>query len=157
MHAVPWLWRLHAVHHSIEELDWLAGARAHPLDQTFAKAGLAPIFLLGFSGEAIGAFMLLYAWQSVFLHSNVKLKFGPGLRWLVASPEFHHWHHSKDRESRDKNFAGQLPLLDVIFGTASMPTGRRPTSFGIDEPMHQNYLSQLRAPVPLDNRDRKRG
>ena len=24
-HRVPWLWRFHAIHHSIEELDWLAG------------------------------------------------------------------------------------------------------------------------------------
>jgi sterol desaturase/sphingolipid hydroxylase (fatty acid hydroxylase superfamily) len=146
MHAIPCLWRLHAVHHSIEDLDWLAGSRAHPLDQTFAKGGLPLVFLLGFSGDAIGAFVLLYAWQSVFLHSNVRLRFGPGLRWLLASPEFHHWHHSKDRATRDKNFAGQLPILDVIFRTAHMPIGRRPTSFGNDEPMHQNYLAQLALP-----------
>jgi hypothetical protein len=147
MHAVPCLWRLHAIHHSIEELDWLAGFRAHPLDQSLVKcAGALPVFLLGFSGNAIGAYFLLYAWQSVFLHSNVKIRFGPGLRWLLASPEFHHWHHSKDGALRDKNFAGQLPFLDAIFGTAYMPKGRRPTSFGIVEPMRQHYLLQLAMP-----------
>ena len=36
-HAVPWLWRFHAVHHSIEELDWLAAFRIHPLDQILTK------------------------------------------------------------------------------------------------------------------------
>jgi sterol desaturase/sphingolipid hydroxylase (fatty acid hydroxylase superfamily) len=147
MHAVPCLWRLHAIHHSIEELDWLAGFRAHPLDQSLVKcAGALPVFLLGFSGNAIGAYFLLYAWQSVFLHSNVKIRFGPGLRWLLASPEFHHWHHSKDCALRDKNFAGQLPFLDAIFGTAYMPKELRPTSFGVVEPMRQHYLLQLAMP-----------
>ena len=147
MHAVPCLWRLHAIHHSIEELDWLAGFRAHPLDQSIVKsASVVPVFLLGFSSNAIGAYFLLYAWQSVFLHSNVKIRFGPGLRWLLATPEFHHWHHTKDGAIRDKNFAGQLPFLDAIFGTAYMPKGCRPTSFGIVEPMRQHYLSQFGLP-----------
>ena len=154
MHAVPCLWRLHAVHHSIEELDWLAGFRVHPLDQSIVKsASVVPVFLLGFSSNAIGAYFLLYAWQSVFLHSNVKIRFGPGLRWLLATPEFHHWHHSKDCALRDKNFAGQLPFLDAIFRTAYMPKGRRPTSFGIVEPMRQHYLLQLAMPFhPTETR-----
>jgi membrane-associated phospholipid phosphatase len=147
MHAVPCLWRLHAIHHSIEDMDWLAGFRAHPLDQSVVKcAGVVPVFLLGFSGNAIGAYFLLYAWQSVFLHSNVRIRFGPGLRWLLASPEFHHWHHSKDYAIRNKNFAGQLPFIDAIFGSAYMPKGRRPTSFGIVEPMRQHCLLQLAMP-----------
>jgi sterol desaturase/sphingolipid hydroxylase (fatty acid hydroxylase superfamily) len=142
-HTIPWLWKFHSVHHSIEELDWLAGARVHPIDQIITKGiSLLPIFALGFSEAVIGAVLLLYAWQSVFIHSNVKIKFGP-LRWLLASPEFHHWHHSKDREARDRNFAGQLPLLDVLFGTLHMPSGLRPAAYGIDTPMPQNYLLQL--------------
>ena len=145
-HVVPWLWKFHAVHHSIEELDWLAGARVHPVDQIVTKGvSLLPVFALGFSDVVIGAYMLLYAWQSVLIHSNVRIKFGP-LRWVLASPEFHHWHHSKDREVRDRNFAGQLPLLDVLFGTLHMPAGQRPESFGIDTPMQQNYLKQLAYP-----------
>ena len=145
-HVVPWLWKFHAVHHSIEELDWLAGARVHPVDQIITKGvSLLPVFALGFSDVVIGAYMLLYAWQSVLIHSNVRIKFGP-LRWVLASPEFHHWHHSKDRETRDRNFAGQLPLIDVLFGTLHMPAGQRPKSFGIDTPMQQNYLKQLAYP-----------
>jgi sterol desaturase/sphingolipid hydroxylase (fatty acid hydroxylase superfamily) len=37
-HGVPWLWRFHAIHHSIQELDWLAGVRVHVLDQLGTKA-----------------------------------------------------------------------------------------------------------------------
>jgi sterol desaturase/sphingolipid hydroxylase (fatty acid hydroxylase superfamily) len=145
-HAVPWLWRFHAIHHSIEELDWLAAARVHPLDQIVTKGfSLLPVFTLGFSDVAIGVYMILYGWQSVLIHSNVRINFGP-LRWLLASPEFHHWHHSRDREARDKNFAGQLPLLDLLFGTSYMPPGRMPSKYGLDQPVPATYPAQLLYP-----------
>jgi sterol desaturase/sphingolipid hydroxylase (fatty acid hydroxylase superfamily) len=145
-HAVPWLWRFHAIHHSIEELDWLAATRVHPLDQIVTKGfSLLPIFALGFSDAAIGAYMILYGWQSVLIHSNVRINFGP-LRWLLSSPEFHHWHHSRDPEARDKNFAGQLPLLDVLFGTLHMPRGRMPSKYGLDQPIPATYPAQLLHP-----------
>lgn len=31
-HAVPALWRIHAVHHSSETMDWLAGPRLHLIE-----------------------------------------------------------------------------------------------------------------------------
>jgi sterol desaturase/sphingolipid hydroxylase (fatty acid hydroxylase superfamily) len=145
-HAVPWLWRFHAVHHSIEELDWLAAARVHPVDQILTKGvSLIPVFALGFSEWAIGVYALLYQWQSVLIHSNVRIGFGP-LRWLVASPEFHHWHHSNDANVRDKNFAGQLSFLDALFGSLHMPRGQAPTTYGLDRPMPQRYPHQLLHP-----------
>ena len=54
-HAFPWLWKFHAVHHSIEELDWLAAARVHPVDQIITKGvSFLPVFALGFSDWVIG-------------------------------------------------------------------------------------------------------
>jgi sterol desaturase/sphingolipid hydroxylase (fatty acid hydroxylase superfamily) len=142
-HAVPWLWRFHAIHHSSEELDWLATWRVHPLDQIVTRGfSLLPVFTLGFSDVAIGAYMMLYGWQSVLLHSNVRINFGP-LRWLLASPEFHHWHHSKDGAARDKNFAATLPLLDVLFGTLHMPRGQMPSKYGLDQSIPATYPAQL--------------
>jgi sterol desaturase/sphingolipid hydroxylase (fatty acid hydroxylase superfamily) len=145
-HAIPLLWRFHQVHHSIEELDWLAAARVHPVDQIATKGiSLLPVFALGFSEAAIAAFALLYQWQSILLHSNISVGFGP-LRWLIASPDFHHWHHSKEVAARDKNFAGQLSLLDVLFGTAHMPRGQVPSQYGIDERLPPTYVTQLLHP-----------
>src|SRR5262245_33058700 len=145
-HAIPLLWRFHQIHHSIEELDWLAGARVHPVDQIATKGvSLLPVFTLGFSEAAIAVFALLYQWQSILLHSNISIGFGP-LRWLIASPHFHHWHHSKEVAARDKNFAGQLSLLDVLFGTAHMPRGQVPSQYGIDERLPSTYVKQLLHP-----------
>jgi sterol desaturase/sphingolipid hydroxylase (fatty acid hydroxylase superfamily) len=90
-------------------------------------------------------FRPLYYWQSVLIHSNVRLRFGP-LRFLLASPEFHHWHHSNDREARDKNFAGQLPFLDALFGSLHMPRGQMPRTYGMDQPMPDRYVPQLLYP-----------
>ena len=149
-HAVPWLWRFHAIHHSIEELDWLAATRVHPVDQILTKGvSLVPLVALGFSEWAIGVYALLYQWQSVLIHANLRIGFGP-LRWLFASPEFHHWHHSNDREARDKNFAGQLSFLDALFGSLHLPRGQVPTTYGLDQPMPQRYLPQLIYPFVGD-------
>ena len=142
-HAFPWLWKFHSIHHSIEELDWLAAARVHPFDQILTKgASLLPVFAFGFSDSVVIAYMGLYAWQSILVHSNVRLRLGP-LRWVFASPEFHHWHHSKDREAFNRNFAAQLPVLDALFGTLHLPRGQAPKSYGLDEPVPTAYLSQM--------------
>lgn len=145
-HSFPVLWRFHAVHHSIEEMDWLAAARVHPIDQIITKsASLLPCFALGFSEWAIGAFAIAYHWHSLLLHSNVRFGFGP-LKWLIASPQFHHWHHARDREAWDRNFAGQLALWDFVFGTAHLPDGRRPKAFGVADPVPSGYAAQLLHP-----------
>jgi sterol desaturase/sphingolipid hydroxylase (fatty acid hydroxylase superfamily) len=145
-HALPTLWRFHAVHHSIEEMDWLAAARVHPIDQIITKSvSLLPCFALGFSEWAIGAFAILYHWHSLLLHSNLRLGFGP-LRWLIASPDFHHWHHAREREAWDRNFAGQLSLWDFVFGTAHLPEGRQAQSFGVGDPVPPGYAAQLLHP-----------
>jgi sterol desaturase/sphingolipid hydroxylase (fatty acid hydroxylase superfamily) len=149
-HAVPWLWKFHAIHHSIEELDWLAAARVHPVDQILTKgSSFVLVFALGFSEWAIGVYVLLYHWQSFLIHANVRIGFGP-LRFLFASPEFHHWHHSSDREARDKNFSGQLSFLDALFGTLHMPRGQLPKAYGLDRPIPQRYAFQLLYPFFFD-------
>jgi sterol desaturase/sphingolipid hydroxylase (fatty acid hydroxylase superfamily) len=145
-HSVPALWRIHQIHHSIEEMDWLAAARVHPVDQILTKgASLLPCFALGFSEWAIIVFALVYHWHSMLLHSNVRLGFGP-LNRLIASPDFHRWHHCRDREAWDRNFAGQLSLWDYIFGTAYLPKGRQAERFGIGEVLPETYPAQLLHP-----------
>jgi sterol desaturase/sphingolipid hydroxylase (fatty acid hydroxylase superfamily) len=145
-HAVPFLWKFHAVHHSIEEMDWLAAHRVHPLDQIATKTvSYLPVFLLGFSSDAIVIFALIYQWQSLIIHSNSRISLGP-LKWLLATPQFHHWHHANEIQAFDKNFAGQLPLLDKIFGTLFLPPNM-PARYGIDEPVPVLYHQQLAYPL----------
>lgn len=142
-HAVPWLWRFHEVHHSSEHLDWLATYRVHPVDQIVNSALiLAPSALLGLGPGPILAYSLIYRVHAVLLHSNVRIGFGP-LRWIVASPIFHHWHHADQPEAYDRNFGGQLVLFDWLFGTLNMPGKDRPARYGLTPPIPDTYVGQL--------------
>jgi sterol desaturase/sphingolipid hydroxylase (fatty acid hydroxylase superfamily) len=146
LHASPFLWRIHVVHHSVENLDWLAAAHQHPLDLIFMKGiSLFPILAFGFSTEAIGTYLLLLYWQSFLSHANVRISFGP-LRYVFVSPEFHHWHHSSEREARDRNFAAHFAFIDFIFGSFHLPKGQRAQAFGVDHPMPRGYLRLLAYP-----------
>jgi sterol desaturase/sphingolipid hydroxylase (fatty acid hydroxylase superfamily) len=81
---------------------------------------------------------------AIFQHANVRLRF-PVLRWVINTPEWHHWHHAIDDEARDKNFG--LPLVDKVFGTAYLPKEKRPVGFGIHDPVPQvGYLKHLAYP-----------
>lgn len=141
-HGGRW-WPFHAVHHSSEELDWLGSLRVHPVNDLLIKLAQAtPILLLGFNPLVTLSTAPVLTFYAIFLHANLNWDFGP-LRAVVASPVFHRWHHSREREAWDKNFAGLLPLWDLLFGTYYMPRGRFPENFGIHEPMPSGYLGQL--------------
>ena len=144
-HTVPFLWRFHAVHHSIELMDWAAAGRLHPLDQAFTQAfTVMPLVILGYGGGTFAGVAVFVTLLAIFQHANVRLRF-PGLRWVINTPEWHHWHHAVDAEARDKNFG--LPIVDRMFGTAYMPEHRRPSGFGIPDPVPQTgYLSHLAYP-----------
>src|SRR5262249_38555293 len=103
-HRVPFLWRIHAVHHSSERLDWLAAPRVHVLDEQIGRAlGFLVLRLVGFTPTMVGGAGLVFVLWAIFLHSNVRLTF-PRLGRFIATPQFHHWHHSNDPQARDKNF-----------------------------------------------------
>jgi len=146
-HAVPWLWRFHAIHHSVETMDWLAGSRLHLVDAVVTRAlAFVPLYVLGFGDAAIFTYVALVSLHATFIHANVRFEFGP-LAWVLATPRFHHWHHGAEREAIDRNFAVHLPIIDVIFGTAHLPRGRWPASYGLsNETVPDGYVRQLIEP-----------
>ena len=130
-HEVPWLWRLHAVHHSVKSMDWLAGSRQHILEVIITRTlVLGPIFVLGFSKPVIDAYILVVGFQAVFNHANVSVRLGP-LRHLIVTPNFHHWHHAQDAEAIDKNYAAHFAFIDHLFGTAVKSDRAWPERYGV--------------------------
>jgi len=145
-HSVPWLWSFHAIHHSSEELDWLSAVRVHPVDLVVTKAlSILPLVVVGFSTPALAAYGAIFYWHAFFVHSNVRVPAGPW-RWFVATPSFHHWHHSDQPETFNKNFAAQLPILDKLFGTLYLPSSGAPARYGVREPVPHTYLAQFAYP-----------
>jgi sterol desaturase/sphingolipid hydroxylase (fatty acid hydroxylase superfamily) len=153
-HELPWLWRFHRVHHSSPTLDWLAPNRRHPVDLVGSRLAVGlPLLALGFTVPTIAAHYAVKRAQGLFVHANIKVSLGP-LRWLIASPEFHHWHHVDDPALYHNNFAGQLPLVDWVFGTLHMPKGQWPERYGVDGDMPETYLAQLAVPFRRSDRSR---
>lgn len=145
VHAVPWLWRFHEVHHSSEQLDWLATYRVHPVDQIFNSTVIAvPAIALGFSATPLILYAAIYRWHSTWLHSNVGIAVGP-LGKVFATPRFHHWHHADEQQAYDRNFGGQLVIWDLLFGTAYQ-ADRLPRLYGVGGAVAPNYVDQLAAP-----------
>ncbi len=154
MHAVPMLWRFHAIHHAAEEMDFLVDTRAHPVDLFISRAaGLLPLYLLGLgqpTGQSVDLVPVLVAlvgsFWGFFVHANLAWRFG-WLEWAIATPAFHHWHHTNDGPATiDKNFASMLPWLDWVFGTFHLPKAAFPSAYGIDSPMPAGFWNQMLFP-----------
>lgn len=148
-HQLPLLWRFHSVHHSNTELDWLAAHRQHPLEAIWllAVANL-PVLLLGFPFESMLIVVLIQKLYTAFLHANVRLGYGR-LSTVLASPQFHHWHHDAAAGAGGVpacNFSSALPIFDRIWGSYRLPA-EFPQRYGIDEPVADDYPRQLIHPL----------
>jgi sterol desaturase/sphingolipid hydroxylase (fatty acid hydroxylase superfamily) len=151
-HEIPFLWRFHAVHHSAEEMDWLVSSRTHPVDIVFTRlCGFIPMYVLGLSRPLAGSVdavpivvMLIGSVWGFFVHANLKWRFGP-LEWLIATPGFHHWHHTYE-EPLNRNFAPMLPWVDWVFRTYYAPKGEWPARYGTSTAVSSDLRGQLLDP-----------
>ena len=139
-------WPVHAVHHSSREVDWLSATRFHPLNEIGAQVVYAaPLIACGLSPLAFVWLAPFTATYAVLLHANLRWSYGP-LTYLIASPIYHRWHHTSAAEGQNRNFAGFLPVWDLLFGTFYLPPGRAPEHFGTDDPVPDGFLRQLAHP-----------
>jgi sterol desaturase/sphingolipid hydroxylase (fatty acid hydroxylase superfamily) len=151
-HEIPFLWRFHAIHHSAEQMDFLVSSRAHPVDMVFTRlCGLIPLAVLGLSGPLnqsgstlAVAVLLVGALWSFFIHANLRWRFGP-LEWLIATPAFHHWHHTLAGPV-NRNYAPMLPWMDALFGTLHLPRKQWPAQYGTDTRVPSSLGAQLVQP-----------
>ena len=146
-HEVPFLWRIHAIHHSPAVMDWLSGSRLHFIEPLVTRAVvLVPIFLLGFPQDTIFAYVIFISVQSVLIHSNIKVNAG-WLRYVIVTPQFHHWHHASDEEAIDKNYTAHTPIFDLLFGTFHLPAKRWPVKYGTVKPIPGGMFGQFLYPL----------
>ena len=154
MHEVPWLWRIHAIHHSSHTLDTLAGSRIHIVETLITRVSIyAAFFALGLPFEAFLVYAALIAFQGSWIHANVRFAYG-WLEHIIVSPRFHHWHHASDAEAIDTNYAGTFPWIDRLFGTYHLPSDARwPRAYGVvKEDVPTTVLAQQRFPFRAPGR-----
>ena len=148
MHEVPWLWRLHAVHHSAPRLYWLNTTRSHPLEMAFRGViAMLPLAILGAGAELIALSGITNIVIGLFQHANVDIRLGP-LNHVFSAAPVHRWHHSRELREANRNYGDNFIFWDTVFGTRYMPDREPPTELGIEglDAFPRGFLAQLVAP-----------
>jgi sterol desaturase/sphingolipid hydroxylase (fatty acid hydroxylase superfamily) len=128
-------------------MDWMAGARMHFLEiLTLRGKTVIPMFVLGFSQEAMNTYIFEVYLYATFVHANLRWPF-PLIENVLVTPRFHHWHHGIEGEAVDVNFAVHFPLFDRLFGTYHLPKDRWPSGYGVQgHPVPKGYVAQFTYP-----------
>lgn len=119
-HHVPWLWRLHRVHHADPEMDATTGVRFHPVEIWLSMlVKIAFAVALGAPPEGILAFEIILNATSLFEHAAIRLppKLDRALGWVIVTPNLHRIHHSEREHETDSHYGFCLSLWDRLFGT----------------------------------------
>ncbi len=147
------LWRWHAVHHSIRDLN--AVNSYHHLSEALMSLLLysVPTSLIVTDAAAAVPLIGLVLWlHIVWIHSPTRASLGPLRAWFVDN-RYHRLHHSLEERHFDRNFGAFTTLWDRLFGTHCAPgPGEWPDVglAGLDEPgTVREWLRQpLRRPAP---------
>lgn len=123
-HRVEMLWRLHAVHHSQEEMSVLTSFRAHPLVHASFLITALPTFVLVANGTVPGLVFSAYACYAALGHANLRWDFGP-LGRILVSPAYHRLHHAACGPN-DVNLGNVLTVWDVLAHRAVFPARGAP-------------------------------
>jgi sterol desaturase/sphingolipid hydroxylase (fatty acid hydroxylase superfamily) len=150
-HIVKPLWKFHKIHHSIKSLDWLAGSRLHLLDIFIVRLSVfAMVTFLNLDPVAFNGYVIVLAFQTVFIHSNINFDIH-WLNYFIVLPKFHHWHHNDRPISYDKNFCVHFPVWDHLFRTFYLPK-EWPSEYGIEEDQYpDSYLGQFIYPFKSED------
>jgi sterol desaturase/sphingolipid hydroxylase (fatty acid hydroxylase superfamily) len=119
-HALPFLWRLHIVHHSDLDFDATTAMRFHPVEVLISVFfRIAVVAAMGIAPWTVLAFEVVVSCATLFNHSNVKIPPVTDLRvrTVVITPDFHRTHHSVEPEETNSNFGFFFTWWDKLFGT----------------------------------------
>ena len=129
----------------------MVNTRAHPVDMVFTRlCGLTLLYATGLASPldphpalVPALFLFIGSFWSFFIHANLRWRFGV-IEELVATPAFHHWHHTRD-DHKDRNYAAMLPFVDRLFGSFYLPPAW-PAQYGTSTPMPATLTGQLLEP-----------
>ena len=118
-HKIPFLWKLHSLHHSQTELNFFTDFRYHVLEYVVRHTVLIiPLLILKIDPPVIAAVAITQRWYSRFYHGNIRANLGP-LKYFLVTPQSHRIHHSIEPQHSDRNFGATFSIWDFLFGTAS--------------------------------------
>lgn len=151
-HKVPWLWRLHRVHHIDQDIDVTTGSRFHPIEIFFSLLiKFSIVMILGVPVEAVILFEVILNATAMFNHANIALPsvLDRYLRYVLVTPDMHRVHHSRIVSETNSNYGFNIPLWDRIFSSyIDQPQqGHKEMKIGVesfdDQPATQNVFKLL--------------
>lgn len=119
-HRVPWLWRLHRMHHSDTQFEASTAIRFHPVEIALSMAiKIACVLALGVPAVGVLLFEILLNATALFSHADVRLppRLERPLRWLLVTPDMHRIHHSVQPHETNSNYGFCLSCWDRLFGS----------------------------------------
>jgi len=134
-HTVRWLWATHAVHHSPEEMTFLAAVRLG-WTSLFSMGWLLylPLIFAGFDPRMVMLLIAADLHYQFFLHTEAISRLGP-LEWVLNTPAHHRVHHGSNEQYLDCNYGGVLIIFDRMFGTLRLENKDEPIRYGLVHPI----------------------
>jgi sterol desaturase/sphingolipid hydroxylase (fatty acid hydroxylase superfamily) len=141
------LWRLHAVHHSVDRLYFLNTSRFHPLEKGLQMClDSLPFLLMGVDASVLAGYYVAYSTNGFCQHCNVAVRYGV-LNYVVGSAETHRWHHSREPGEANANYGNTVIVWDLLFGTWFLPANRTVRDLGLhDRSFPKTFWAQMRVP-----------
>lgn len=151
-HEIKRLWPFHAVHHSVETMDWMAGSRSHIVSTIVERTMvMVSLYLIGVDKTVLDVYVTFAALQAIIIHCNMDVPWGP-LKYIFVTPQFHHWHHSSEEPAIDTNYAAHTTLFDRLFNTYHLPGNHWPAQYGTTKRLPRSFLAQFTYPFSGTNK-----
>ncbi|AGS38531.1 MAG: sterol desaturase/sphingolipid hydroxylase (fatty acid hydroxylase superfamily) [Cycloclasticus pugetii] len=152
-HAIPFLWRFHAVHHSDAAMDASSALRFHSVEIIFSSAlRLLVLPIIGLSVEQLLIYELIALPIILIHHSNVAVPatLDRLLRVIIVTPHVHWVHHSHLQNETDSNYASVLSIWDRVFASFCLRDDPQKIRFGLgdrfDQTRWDQFIGQLKQP-----------
>lgn len=112
-----WIWGIHTIHHSDDEMNWTTSHRIHVLEWILMATWFVIVMgWMSLPGWALGIAGFIHGVYNKYVHCQLGWTHGPLRKWLI-SPNYHRWHHADDPAAYNRNFGDMLAIWDRMFGT----------------------------------------
>lgn len=136
LHKVPWMWEVHKVHHSIEEMGFAGHLRYHWMENVIYRTlEYIPLAMIGFGIQDFFIVHIFTLAVGHLNHANIYLPLGP-LKYIFNSPQMHLWHHAEELPNdrmNGVNFGITLSIWDYMFGLNYIPKEDGTIKLGFDD------------------------
>jgi sterol desaturase/sphingolipid hydroxylase (fatty acid hydroxylase superfamily) len=148
-HRVPFMWRIHKVHHFDEFLDSTSAFRFH-LGEVAISAGLRliPITLLAVPLGHVLAFETLMLCAVIFHHSNLRIPalLERAISRVIITPSIHWVHHHAVMHDTNSNYGAIFSIWDRLFGTKSVTVRTYDMRIGVESVEDKSFLGLILSP-----------